>query len=155
MPVLMTRTGELPAATRSAITDIGVSTVWIAGGTGAVSGSVASAVDALPGVAVKRMAGANRYATAATIAQTAVSNGWAVWTVVGVSTGRNFPDALTGGAAIGAKKGVMLLTEPAVLSRETKTAIETHASEILKLTVFGGPGAVSAAVSNAIAKLIW
>jgi putative cell wall-binding protein len=151
----LTRTGELPASTRSAITDVGVSTVWIAGGTGAVSGSVASAVDALPGVAVERMAGADRYATAVAVADKAVENGWLAWSTVGVATGKNFPDALTGGVAIGRKKGVMLLTEPTVLSPATKTAIESHASEILKLTVVGGPGAVSAAVSNAIADLLW
>ncbi|MCL4079210.1 cell wall-binding repeat-containing protein [Coriobacteriia bacterium Es71-Z0120] len=155
MPVLLTRTGELPASTRSAITDVGVSTVWIAGGTGAVSGSVASAVDALPGVAVERMAGADRYATAVAVADKAVENGWLTWTVVGVATGKNFPDALTGGVASGAKEGVLLLTEPTMLSPDTKTAIESHTSEILKLTVFGGPGAVSAAVSNAIADLLW
>lgn len=153
MPVLLTMPNDLPAVTRSALSDLSVSDVWIAGGVGAVSNRV---VGQLPsGTTSHRMGGANRYATAATIAQTAVGNSWAVWTVVGVATGRNFPDALTGGVGIGKQKGVMLLTEPTVLSPETKTAIESNASEILKLSVIGGPGAVSAAVSNAIADLLW
>ncbi len=153
-PVLLTQRDSLPAATQSVIGDLPLDSVQVVGGTGAVSDTV---VNQLPsGLTIARHWGANRYATAVALAEAAGAHGWGAWgEVVGLATGRNFPDALTGGVAIGEGGGLLLLTEPTVLSAETKDAIEAHSAEILKLQVIGGPGAVTAAVSNAVADLLW
>ncbi|MCX8007038.1 MAG: cell wall-binding repeat-containing protein [Coriobacteriia bacterium] len=152
-PVLLTRRDMLPDVTRAAIQQIRPGTVRVVGGTGAVSSAVVNRLPAGP--VVVRHEGVDRFATAAVLAATAAGEGWGGWTLVGLATGRNFPDALTGGCGIGARRGVLLLTEPTRLSPATKGAIETHAAEILKLQVIGGPGAVSSAVANAVADLLW
>ncbi len=153
-PVLLTQRDTLPAATKAVMEDLPLDSVQVVGGTGAVSNAVLAQLPS--GLVVTRHAGKNRYATAVALAEAAAAHDWGAWNqVVGLATGRNFPDALTGGAAIGARGGLLLLTEPTVLSAETKAAIEAHAAEIVKLQVIGGPGAVSAAVSNAVANLLW
>ena len=68
-PLLLTRGGSLPGATRDALRSLAPSKVVIVGGVGAVSGAVAQAVrDALPQAVVARVAGTDRYDTAAKLA---------------------------------------------------------------------------------------
>ncbi|MHB1341723.1 MAG: cell wall-binding repeat-containing protein [Coriobacteriia bacterium] len=155
MPVLLTATGSLPDVTRAAIADLGISDVWISGGTKVVSSTVASAVDAMSGVAIHRMAGADRYATAVVVAETAAAEGWGDWNYVGIATGMDFPDAVGGGVATGAQGGMLLMTSPTALSPATMAAIEAHADGIGSVEIFGGTSAVSLTVSNAIAALVW
>lgn len=154
MPVLLTQTGSLPDVTKGAIADLGITDVWVAGGDKVVSTPVFNAVDALTGVTAHRMAGLNRYETAVAVAETASTQGWGSWAYVGVATGVNFPDALGGGVATGKHGGMLLMTAPASLSPATMTAIQTHATAIYDVEVFGGPSAVSSGVADAIAALI-
>ncbi len=153
MPVLLVKTTGVPAATASALTDIAVTDGVVVGGTAAVPTTVYNALDgALPGT-LDRWFGADRYATAANVADEAVLAGWATWNYVGVTTGLNFPDALGGGAATGANGGVMLLTSPTALSPAAQNALETNAAMIDRVEVFGGPVAVSSDVYDAIQAL--
>ncbi len=155
VPVLLTKPGSLPGYTSSMLTELGVSDVLIAGGTAAVSGSVAGAVDALPGVAVTRLAGLNRYETAAVIAEDAVSRGWAGWSYVGVATGLNYPDSLAGGPACGRRGGILLMTDPKVLSGATRAEILLHSGDVGRIDVFGGTAAVSTPVAEELGALLW
>ncbi|HUQ40255.1 MAG TPA: cell wall-binding repeat-containing protein [Acidimicrobiales bacterium] len=79
-------------------------TVYLLGGEGALSASVADRVRAM-GYAVVRFSGADRYETAARIAE-------GIGTVgdVFLTTGTNFPDALGAGAAAAKVKGALVLT---------------------------------------------
>lgn len=92
-----------PAVTLTELTRLGVTKVRIAGGTAAVSSGMASAV--AKGRTVTRYGGANRFETAALIAQ-GVFTGTAdtYW-----ANGMGFPDALTGAAAAGVRGGALLL----------------------------------------------
>lgn len=155
IPVLLTSTSALPDVTRAAIEDLAVTDVWISGGDKVVSPGVASAVEAMSGVTTHRMAGADRYATAVVVANTADAQGWGTWSFVGIATGTNFPDALGGGVATGVNGGMLLMTSPTTLSPATMTAIQAHADTITRVEIFGGTSAVSLGVSNAIAALIW
>lgn len=155
IPVLLTSTSALPDVTRAAIADLGVTDVWISGGDKVVSPGVAGAVEAMSGVTAHRMAGADRYATAVVVANTADTQGWGTWSFVGIATGTNFPDALGGGVATGVNGGMLLMTSPTALSPATMTAIQAHADTISRVEIFGGTSAVSLGVSNAIAALIW
>jgi len=154
IPVLLTGSTTLSAATGSAVTRLGVTECVIAGGTAAVSSGVEAALDALPGVSVVRWSGADRYATAVDVATKGIARGWGSWRLVGVATGTSFPDALGGGVACGAYDGVLLMTRSDSLSDATAAALEAHADEIERCRVFGGDAAVSPAVYAAIEAIL-
>src|SRR5438552_5613452 len=79
-------------------------TVYLLGGTSALSPAVEAAVRAL-GYNVVRFAGADRYGTAAQIAIAGLGSPHTVF----LATGENFPDALAGGAAAAHVGGAILL----------------------------------------------
>lgn len=127
-----------------------VARVAILGGTGAVSSNVQAALsEELGAPNVTRYGGVNRYATARMVADFGVASGLG-WDGVGIATGENFPDALSGGAMLGAFDSVMLLTPTATLDAEAATALTAHAAEIDTVYLIGGTGAVSAAVETAV-----
>ncbi len=72
-PILLTRQDSLPSEATAEIVRLGATKAIILGGTPAVSSSVASAIDAIPGVSVERIAGANRYETANKVAARTVA----------------------------------------------------------------------------------
>lgn len=156
MPVLLTATGALPSATQGAITGLGIKDVVVVGGTGAVTDGVKGAVEALPGVDTYRWASANRYSTAATVAERAVDLGWASWEQVGIATGTNYPDALAGGALCGVRGGVLLLTQPTALPVATRDALVANKANVVYAEIYGGKTAVTDTVKSAItAALGW
>jgi len=157
MPVLLTPPGALHPLAAQFIETEDVLDITVVGGTSAVSASVASAADALNAGAtgVTRVSGDNRFETAANLAQFAVSQrAWATWEYVGVATGRNFPDALSGSAAAGRRGGVLLLTAPDALSAPASQALSTNASAVRTALVFGGTGAVSGSVCDQVRSVL-
>ena len=153
LPVLLTKSTSLSAETSGFITSKSVGQVVVAGGEGAVSAGVYAALDALRGgvVTVHREGGANRFETATMMAGYCVGQGWGTWDRVGIATGLNFPDALSGGAACGIRGGgALLLTRPTSLSPETQSALEGNGTISSVGIVFGGTGAVSEAVRTAV-----
>ncbi len=149
-PILLTARSALPPSSATAIASLGLSEVVVAGGPQAVSDGVALSL----GVPGTRVQGADRHATAAALAETAVSRGWTEFGFVGVATGATFADGLTGGAAAGVRSGVLLLTSPTTLPASTAGTIDAHAEEITAAAVFGGPAAVSDATLRAIRSLL-
>ncbi len=156
MPVLLTKTTSLPGGIASFLESQDVPDVYIAGGTSAVGGGVASALDALNGGAttVTRIAGNDRYATARAVADYGVGRGWGTYGFVGVATGANFPDALAGGVGCGKMNGVMLLTQPTSLSPYCSSAIAANVGSIDRVAVFGSSAAVSTGVYSGIQALL-
>ncbi|MBU4556142.1 MAG: cell wall-binding repeat-containing protein, partial [Actinobacteria bacterium] len=156
LPILLTPPGGLDAYTRSYIDLNDVTDVRIAGGTGAVSAAVATSIDALNSgtTDVVRMQGADRYATGAKVAEECVSLGWGDWDAIGLATGMNFPDALSGGAALGTRGGVLLLTETGTLSQAAYDAISGNASPTTIVLVLGGTAAVNDAVIQTVRGLL-
>lgn len=123
--------------------------VRILGATGAVSSEAETKLNLRLGAwNVIRIEGANRYDTAAKIAAAGVAAGLH-WTRVGLATGKNFPDALAGGAMLGAQDNVLLLTNPYALSTEAQLALQSHQADIGFIQVFGQSGAVSESAVNA------
>jgi hypothetical protein len=153
MPVLLTRQGELPATVETAITDLGLTDVVVAGGTVAVSAGVMADV-VTAGASAMRVAGANRSATAVEMAEYAMSMGWASAAYVGVATQASFADALGGGAATGANGGVLLLTNPWYLPEAPTDFLEDNRLDVLDVTIFGGPAAVTGAVMDEISAAL-
>jgi hypothetical protein len=107
--------------------------VYLLGGTSAISTAVQNAVEAL-GHPVVRVAGANRFATAAQVAFELGNP-----TIVFEADGTNFPDALSAGAAAAAAGGVVLLTDGSAQSAPTAAYLAAHPSA--KRYAVGGPAA--------------
>ncbi len=154
-PILLTRPGSLNKHTQSFIDGKNITDVTIVGGTTAVQATVETALESLNGgFAATRIAGRDRYETASQLAGHAVGRGWGDFGFVGLATGANFPDALSGGAACGSRGGVLLLTRPASVPGSTKTALETNAASVNHAMLFGGAVAVTESVKTQIGQLL-
>ncbi len=154
VPVLLTATAALSAEARGFFTTTGTDKVYITGGTGAVAPAVEAAVDALPGVGVERWAGADRYLTGAVVVRNAMTT-WAIPMVdIGLASGENFPDALAGGAVMGYKHGLLLLTRPSMLSAPTASLITANKATIESAEFFGGTGALAPAIPTTVRQLL-
>ncbi|WP_158235103.1 MULTISPECIES: cell wall-binding repeat-containing protein [unclassified Leucobacter] len=99
---------------------------------------------------VIRVAGANRYATAAKASQHRFTNPANVKTVV-VAPGLDFPDALSGAPLAAKLAGPLLLTAPTALPAETRAEITRL--KPTKILVLGGTGVVSASVESTLKTL--
>jgi putative cell wall-binding protein len=161
-PILLTPTNSLPVPTISAMAALfgasATKTVHILGGTAAVSAAVATQVTGL-GYTVNRVAGADRYTTAAAIAAfqatlapigTTLVAGSPLRTAI-IATGANFPDALSAGGIAFAGKHPILLTQAAALPAATSAALTSLA--IQRVILLGGETAVTPAVATAITAL--
>ena len=151
-PILLAYPGILPKTTSRALGTLKPATTVLLGGEAALDGEVAGAIGALV-PKVTRLGGENRYATAAAVADWSVANGGA-WKGAGIATGENFPDALAGGVAIGERGSVLLLTNQRLLSSPSAASLRAHASEVVRVTCFGGMGAVSAETRLTIAEIL-
>ncbi len=141
------RDGRLPSNVREELLASLASrgTVYVLGGTGAVSTEVERAIaDALPSTAtVRRLSGASRFETATAIAgevlrrQGASSPGP---TAVLLARADDPVDAVTAGAYAAAHEIPVLLTRPGDLPRATSTWLAAHGASIVAI---GGRAAVS------------
>jgi len=141
-PVLLTMGTSVPAATATELTRLKPARIVVLGGTAVVSDGVVATLRgyATSGVAT-RIAGADRYATAARTSAATFAPGVAV---AYVATGASFPDALSGGVAAGRQKGPVLLVSGG--SVPSATASELTRLKPGKIVVLGGTAAVSDAV---------
>lgn len=119
---------------------LGVKRIVILGGTAAVDTRAENSLKGYPGVTVERIAGVDRYDTAARIAQRAYPHAPTVL----LASGQNFPDALSAGAAADQLASPVLLTDPAKLPAFTINALS--ALKTTKVLAIGGESAVSANV---------
>jgi putative cell wall-binding protein len=142
-PVLLTGRTSLPASTRAELERLSPSKIVVAGGSGAVADSVVSALGAHADD-VERVAGPDRYTTAAMLTSSTFAAGGPVF----VASGEAFPDALAGGALAGRLEAPLLLTPKASLP--TSVAGELDRLEPTEIVVLGGPGSVSDAVVGAL-----
>jgi putative cell wall-binding protein len=148
-PVLLVRQSELPDATATELTRLRPGRIVVLGASAVVSDEVADALRpyATSGQ-VSRIAGADRYATAALISEATFVPGGAV---VYVATGANFPDALAGGAAAGLAEGPILLVKRDEVP--ATTAAELQRLHPARIVVLGSSAVVSDAVVRAMANL--
>jgi len=123
-----------------------VSKVTIVGGTAAVSTDVENAVKA-DGFTVTRLAGTNRFGTAAAIAGAAGTIGQVGGkTTALIANGLNYPDALAGGTVAYAAHLPILLVTPNSIPAETSKALADN--HIQHAIILGGTAAVSDAVKT-------
>ncbi len=155
--VLLTDPNVLPQPTSQALITGGIATVYVVGGTAAVSTNVSNAIAAMhvsnnnanAFINVIRVAGADRYATNN---QVDLFNG----AVAGVNTaivavGSNFADALSVAPAVVSKKFPLVLTNGPSLSAAAQSTLVNLG--IKNVVIVGGTSAVSAATEASIKAL--
>jgi hypothetical protein len=96
-----------------------------------------------------RIAGADRYATAAAISKATFPSGAPV---AYLATGLGFADALAGAVAAARDGGPLLLTDPATLPGATAAELTRLAPE--RVVVLGSSGAVSFSVAHAVVRAV-
>lgn len=144
-PVLLTQAdGSLSSSTLTTLKSISsIKRVVIVGGSNAVSPSVASQLSTYQ---VERWWGATRYETSLEIASHATSLGLTP-TYVALASGENFPDALAGGALMGNKNGLVLLSA-STGTQATFTFLEKHSSDVSHCYLLGGIAALDTLVES-------
>lgn len=155
-PLLMTDTDELSDATAAEIERLGAETVYVLGGTEAVSEAVVDAVEALDAVeGTERIAGATRIETAVAIADRFFPNATEVFLARAfgdTDPTQAFADSLGLAPASAATNLPILLTATDALSGPTADALA--GSAVQRIVVVGGTDAVSeAAASDAEAAI--
>lgn len=146
-PVLLVRSDLVPAETAAELSRLAPSEIVILGGTAAISDTVETALAAYAPT-VRRLAGADRFATAVAIAADAFPSGAS--TVV-LADGLNYPDALAGVPAAAKLSAPLLLTRTSLLP--TVTADEIVALGASRVVILGGTSAVSADVEAVVGAL--
>ena len=154
--VLLTDPNVLQQSTSLVLTNNVITTIYIVGGTAAVSANVQNAISALhvgndPNKAfltVVRVAGADRYATNNAVD---LFNGATTGTTAIVATGQNFADALAVGPAVYNKTIPLVLTGTGSLDANAQSTLVNLG--IHSVIIVGGTAAISAAVETAIKAL--
>ena len=145
-PILLTLPSELPGATRTALTRLRPGRIIVLGGTAAISAGVASTLDGYDtGGGVLRLAGGDRFATAAAISRHHHPSGAPM---AYVATGMNFPDALAAGAPAAVRGAPTILVRASGVPGASATELERL--NPARIILLGGPRVVNQAVFNAM-----
>ena len=149
-PLLLTRASQLEPAVADVLDDLGVDEVLIVGGSAAVPQGVMSDV-AAEGIAVSRVSGANRFDTAAQVAdEIAARVGVRDRALVAASDPGDpdvgWADALAAGSYAGIDSTPILLTATDQLPAATATRVEGMST----VEIVGGHAVVSTTVEAAI-----
>lgn len=147
-PLLLVGPTEIPDSVRAELTRLKPERIVIVGGTGVVSGAVATQLRSFAPT-VQRIGGADRYATSRAVVRSTFSSASEVY----VATGANFPDALSAAAAA-ASRGA-----PVVLLNGAASGIDSETRQLLRdlkpgrITIAGGTGVVSSGVAAALKQI--
>ncbi len=141
-PVLLVNANSIPPDTRAELERLQPGAITVLGGAGVVNDAVLTELAGLTTGEVRRLAGDNRFATAAAIADDVYPDGAPV---VFLATGANFPDALAGGPVAGLAGGPLLLVNADCAPAETVAAVGRLEPD--RIVVLGGAPVVSDAAA--------
>lgn len=144
--VLLTKPSAVPQDTRAALTKLKPSSIVVIGGPQAVSGATMSTLSKYTNGETTRIAGANRYETAAKLAAN-TDPGRTVY----VSVGTEFADAGSV-APIAAAEGSLLLVKSNAIPQATRNALAK--AKPSKIVVVGGTKAINSTVQKDLAQYI-
>ncbi len=139
-PILLSATNQLPSAVSAELQRLDPSVVYVLGGPAAISPSVEAQVDTVINGETIRIAGDNRYATAAAVAELAFPTA----DIVYIAVGTGFADALSAGAPGGILRRPVILTGSSSLPKPSSEQIIRLANP--DVIVLGGTSVVSGAV---------
>jgi putative cell wall-binding protein len=145
-PLLLTQPTQLPTAVSAELTRLQPQQIYVVGGTGVVSATVATALSRI--APTQRLAGADRYATADAIIRTAFpSADHAI-----VATGRAFPDALAATGAAGSRHAPIVLVDGTKPSIPTTTLAKLTALGVTSVGIAGGASVVSTGIEAQLTR---
>ncbi|WP_255560147.1 cell wall-binding repeat-containing protein [Salinibacterium sp. M195] len=142
-PVLLTSASSIPAVVKAELVRLKPQRIVVLGGSGVVSNSVLNQLGAFTKGGVSRLAGANRYATAAAVSAASFEPGVSV---AYVANGSNFPDALAGAAVAGKVGAPVLLTSASSIPAVVKAELVRLKPQ--RIVVLGGSGVISASLEK-------
>ncbi|MCW3493976.1 cell wall-binding repeat-containing protein [Microbacterium sp. SSM24] len=151
--LLLTSPKVLPAVTKQRLIELAPQRVIVLGQANSVSDAVFKDVKkALPAASVERFSGTNRFVTAEMIIRDAFPAGDTP--VAFMVTGRNFPDALSAGAAAGHIGAPVILVEGGskTLPADTKKLLTDLG--VQQVFIAGGTNMVSAGIEKDLATLL-
>ena len=156
-PILLTPTDSLHGGVADFIEDYGVSTVYVLGGSAAVADSVVASIEGLSAsLQVTRIAGDDRYATAAAIASMIdAESSWCGTDAVSAVLINGSSDSMAFGVA--AQTIAYRLQLPVLMTATDElpdaTAEFITANDVEHVQIVGGTGTVSAGVASALTTL--
>jgi hypothetical protein len=121
-------------------------TIYVLGGSGTVSSGVETTLTALsPNFTVKRLAGDDRFETAARIATEVAAQAPGTDTApIYLASGVNFPDGLAVSALAARTGGIVLLTDGSVMPKATSDYLAAHDATGSRVVPVGGVAAAAA-----------
>lgn len=146
-PLLLVAAKSVPAVVTSELKRLKPKKIVVVGGTGVIATSTASALAKV--APVKRLSGSDRYATSRAIAAYAFPSASAVY----LATGRNFPDALSAGAAGGSKAAPVLLIDGNATSLDSASSSAVTRLKASTVFIAGGTGVVRSQIEAAAKRL--
>lgn len=147
-PVLLTSPTALPSSTRTELVRLRPARIVVTGSATTVSDAVVGELRGLTAGTVTRIAGPDRYATAAALSASAFPTGPQL---AFVATGENFPDALSAGAAAAVSAAPMLLTRNATLPESTRAELVRLAPS--RIIVLGSDGTITNTVAAELGRI--
>lgn len=148
-PVLLVTRTSVPSATRSALSSLGLTERYIAGGTASVSEGVSISLGLGTG-SPNRLAGSNRYNTSVAIAEKALAAGWS--TAGSTAIAGSIPDAVSSGASVGHLGGVVILSAKTDLPPGPEGFVGAQAADITSVWVLGGTASLTDDVRRDVAR---
>lgn len=137
-PILLVQPNSgLSAAVKGELARLAPSRIFILGGTGSVSAQAEREASSYG--TVVRLAGADRYATSAAIADWVSANSGFIGASI-AATGALFPDGLAAGVLAGHRQAPLLLSNGTCWSSEAKVTLNRIAGAI---TLIGGPATLA------------
>jgi len=146
-PILLATTNQLPSVVSVELQRLSPSVIYLLGGFAAISSTVEAQVAAATTATIERVAGSDRYATAAAVTELAFPSA----DVVYVAAGGGFADALSAGAPGGILRRPVLLTGANSVPAPSREQIARLANP--DIIVLGGTAAVSNTVVSQLDSL--
>lgn len=145
-PLLLVNQGSIPSETVAELQRLNPDSIYVLGGTGVISNTVLNQLQSYDeGGGVYRLAGDDRYGTAASVSEGFVPG---VPTAF-VANGLNFPDALAGVPASAVLGGPLLLATRTGIPPATAAALSDLQPQ--RIVVLGGTSMIGSAVASALA----
>ncbi|WP_010676948.1 S8 family serine peptidase [Bacillus timonensis] len=139
IPIVFVEKDKIPQETKDFLNKYKFSKTFVVGGTGVVSDKV---LKSLPNP--QRLSGKTRYETNVRVLQHFIPSNNTDGFLI--ATGRNFPDALSGGAVSAKVEYPLLLVDSTKIPTETNTFLNTNLKNVpyvIDMAVLGGKAAVS------------
>ncbi|QAV71470.1 hypothetical protein ESZ53_14125 [Salinibacterium sp. UTAS2018] len=144
-PLLTTARNVLPQAVAAEIKRLKPQKIVVAGGAGAVSGSVLTALKKLA-PSVQRLGGSDRYETSRLLIDYAFDSA----PIAYLATGRNFPDALSASAAAGSIGAPVILVDGKQRKVDKSTTALIRDLGVSRINIAGGTGVISSGIESTL-----